>query len=1066
MQNIVYLFLLSLFSLNLFASNVSLTEKERRWLEVHPTIVLGSDSTWEPNIIKNPDGTITGYDADVLNLINEKTGANFKLVAGSWSEMVQKAKNKEIDGLSSSAVHLERKEFFNFSQPYVSTNKVMVISKTNPSNIYSLKDLDGKKIGYQDKNLFDQKLASQFKNSILVPLQDYKTLIKDLVKGKIDATVGSYAFLYLAQKMGLQYITILDEIPNSKFELVFSVRKDYPLAVSILNKGIDSLSAEEKSRLANKWFFEKSSEVSTSSISLTKEEKDYLHKHPTLNILGLDSYPPFNFTQNGQSLGYSIDYMKLMGKYLNVDINIKGNISWKKALEMIKKGELDIIPHIAKSDDRKKYITYTNFNHIEYTTGLALKKGTSIASVKDLENKRLAVVENSFLHTFLKEKFPNLTLLIVHSTFEALKAVSSSRAEVAIGSLPTFDYYIQRDWLSNLVTQELENTTIPLKTALPMGVAKNNLLLKSILEKTEAVMPPSEVSKLRIKWMNQESGFKSIKFSDEELAYLKQKKEITMCVDPHWMPYEKIEKGKYIGMSADYMRLFEKMIGTPISLISTHTWAESLQFVQERKCDILPLAVPTDERKKYLHFTDPFLHVPIVIATGIKQPFVNDISNIANKKIGIVKGYPYGVILKEKYPNIDLVEVDNESEGLQKVNANKLFGLIGGLATIGYNIQQNYIGELKIAGKFEETWDLGVGTRKDEPMLRDIFNKTIANIPPETHQEILNKWIIVNFDRSIDYKNLIYLSLLFLLVTSILFYKNRSINKINKELKRANQKIEEQQQMVDEYVLITETDLEGVITNVNRAFCNSLGYDKSDLVGKTFEGIKNPQTDEKIYADIWKTITADKTWSGEISNYTKARVLKHFFININSIYQNETKVGYRAILEDITDKKEIEKLSITDRLTGIYNRLKLDALLVKQVETNRRYDIPFSVILLDIDNFKKINDTFGHDKGDYVLQKIANIFKENVRKTDLVGRWGGEEFLIICPNTIGKNAKIVTEHIRLKIEEEHFDTIGSITTSAGVTEYKESESIEHMLKRADIALYDAKKNGKNQSIFL
>ncbi len=190
--------------------------------------------------------------------------------------------------------------------------------------------------------------------------------------------------------------------------------------------------------------------------------------------------------------------------------------------------------------------------------------------------------------------------------------------------------------------------------------------------------------------------------------------------------------------------------------------------------------MPTKKREKYLDFTKPYLQIPLVIVTNLDEFFINDISTIVDKKIGIVEGYAYREILRDKYPKMDLVKVKNIKDGLKKVVDKELFAFIGTLATTGYHIQKNYIGELKIAGKFDEKWELGVGVRNDEPILRDIFNKVINQISSKKRQEILNKWISVSYDKEMDYEPLLqWISGIIFVFLSILFI----ILRINKKLK-------------------------------------------------------------------------------------------------------------------------------------------------------------------------------------------------------------------------------------------------------------------------------------------
>lgn len=160
--------------------------------------------------------------------------------------------------------------------------------------------------------------------------------------------------------------------------------------------------------------------------------------------------------------------------------------------------------------------------------------------------------------------------------------------------------------------------------------------------------------------------------------------------------------------------------------------------------------------------------------------------------------------------------------------------------------------------------------------------------------------------------------------------------------------------------------------------------------------------------------------------------------------------------------KELRRLANTDGLTSVYNRSKIEQILTIEVLRSRRYKHPLSVILADIDHFKTINDTFGHNVGDMVLSGLASLLKEHVREVDTVGRWGGEEFLIVCPETTADGARKLAEKLRKKIEKHHFKDIGIKTVSMGVAEIEKEDWDEDIIKRADKNLYKAKRGGRNR----
>lgn len=161
-------------------------------------------------------------------------------------------------------------------------------------------------------------------------------------------------------------------------------------------------------------------------------------------------------------------------------------------------------------------------------------------------------------------------------------------------------------------------------------------------------------------------------------------------------------------------------------------------------------------------------------------------------------------------------------------------------------------------------------------------------------------------------------------------------------------------------------------------------------------------------------------------------------------------------------EEEIKLLAETDPLTGIYNRRMFFDYLEIELLRTKRYGNNLSLIMLDIDYFKKVNDTYGHDVGDYVLRTIVDIVKEKVREADILARYGGEEFIIILPETDIGGAKTLAEKIRILIEKNIFNKVKMVTVSIGVTSFQEGDTVATFTKRVDNALYKAKNNGRNR----
>ncbi|MES2581253.1 MAG: GGDEF domain-containing protein [Pseudomonadota bacterium] len=187
-----------------------------------------------------------------------------------------------------------------------------------------------------------------------------------------------------------------------------------------------------------------------------------------------------------------------------------------------------------------------------------------------------------------------------------------------------------------------------------------------------------------------------------------------------------------------------------------------------------------------------------------------------------------------------------------------------------------------------------------------------------------------------------------------------------------------------------------------------------------------------------------------------------------AIFRTLCSYGAIALANDertseLRDKnKELERLSVTDRLTGLFNRLRLDHVLADELHRSQRYTSCFSLVLLDIDHFKSVNDTHGHAVGDAVLVEVARRLGEGTREIDVVGRWGGEEFLVICPDTNFDGAMATAEKLRALIASQAFAVVGTKTSSFGVASFRNGDTVSAIMARADAALYRSKAHGRNR----
>jgi diguanylate cyclase (GGDEF)-like protein/PAS domain S-box-containing protein len=222
-----------------------------------------------------------------------------------------------------------------------------------------------------------------------------------------------------------------------------------------------------------------------------------------------------------------------------------------------------------------------------------------------------------------------------------------------------------------------------------------------------------------------------------------------------------------------------------------------------------------------------------------------------------------------------------------------------------------------------------------------------------------------------------------------------------------------------------------------------------------------------VVAKVMRAIFNRVPFTVEYRFIRKDGSIRYFLEKGTPLYGKDGNPLYiDGVIFDITDYKqaemELKRLAVIDKLTGVFNRTKFKELIEREIGRALRYNKPLSMIMFDIDNFKNVNDTYGHSAGDYVLKTLAKIVRQAVRKIDYLIRWGGEEFLIILPENDLEKAHALAERIRKIIESYTFGNVGKITVSLGVAEFKGGETEETLIKNADDAMLKAKAKGRNR----
>ena len=295
-------------------------------------------------------------------------------------------------------------------------------------------------------------------------------------------------------------------------------------------------------------------------------------------------------------------------------------------------------------------------------------------------------------------------------------------------------------------------------------------------------------------------------------------------------------------------------------------------------------------------------------------------------------------------------------------------------------------------------------------------------------------------------------------------------NLLNDKLHKLKDTLEKKIRVIDDYVNLCVTDKKGVIIDVSKSYCTLTGYTRAELIGKRHNILRYEKTENRVYKELWETINSKKVWEGELTNVKKDGEIFNTKILITpELDENQNIVNFIAYSQDISYQKKIELISVTDELTKLYNKREFNNIFTRSVENAKRFNNPYTMLMIDIDFFKQYNDSYGHLKGDYALESVAKAMKKCcTRSTDISFRLGGEEFGLIYIASNQKEALVFAKKIQdeihnLKIEHKSSKVSSYLTVSIGLffSENIRDFSKDDIYQRCDDALYFAKKAGRN-----
>lgn len=877
---------------------------------------------------KNVLALVTRKNITTLSQLKGKyiMATSYEMTHSSIGAMLQEA------GLKNSDVNFVEHDF---SIQKFKDGKVDAMSVFLTNQIY---ELDKQSVDYNVFVPYDFGLYSydlELFTSENVVISDYKT-----VKDFIDATKKGWEYAFANKEEIIDLIYNKYSKRKSKEALLFEANETEKLfKTNIFNIGsvapellklnydmYEKLGLVEKissmDSLIEEYLFQ-NKYSNLKKYDFTEEELSFLMSNPTIKVGNEKNFPPYNYLFNNSPQGFSIDYIDFLASKIGLNLEYETD-NWNDILEKVKEKKIDIILNIAKTQNRKKYLEYTGTPYIKGDLVFVGNEKTPDGKYKtldDLNGKKIAVVRGFFEEELLKRYYPLIKLEIVEDSLEALKLVSFGKVEGSLFDL--FDvaqYYMHKYSITNVKPLfEVKDKRFGLD--LFIASHKDNKILISILQKIQNNLNENEVLKLKNKTLNYGSKEKSF-LSIHQYNYLKKNNVIKMCNNPDFAPIEFYENesqnSKPLGFAIDLLGEMEKVLNIKFEHVPTKDWKESQEFLKQKKCDILPCAVRTDQRSEFALFTKPYLSLDLAVITKKNKPYINAIEDIFNKKISIKQSSGLVSLVGEKYNNLDIVKTKDTKEAFLDVEQGKSYATVSTLP-VAYNIMQKYgLNDLQVSGYMDAKYNLSIAVRDDKRELLDILDTALNNIEKTKIKQIFDKWSSIEVKQQGDF-SFFYRALLFMIILLIIFiYWNSKLSFEKKKAKEAMQEAKDANRSKSEFLANMSHEIRTPM-NAIAGFLQLLK--KTELTVDQEIYISKINGSSQILLSIINDILDySKVEAGKLS-------LEHINFNLKRTIQN---VFYNVELKAI--EKELEIIFEYDESLG--ENFTGDPLRISQVLTN------------------------------------------------------------------------------------------------------------------------------------
>lgn len=932
-----------------------------------------------PFHFSDSNGLPKGMFIDLWQVWSDVTGIEIEFVPSSWSDTLKNIRQGEADIHAGLFKSVKRKSYLDYGVPLHKAETHFFYHKSL-LGINDLEDLIPFKIGVIEGDFALEFIRKRLPGLTLSIYRNNRFLFDAVEAGEIkvfikDTPIARY---HLSRHRLFHEFRFHSSRPLYTNTFHVAVKKGNSNLLQVIKQGMDAISGQQKAEIQRKWM----------GVSETKTKDVIVIALPENNM----PFSGIDFA--GKPTGMLVDIWRMWSQKTGLAIEFKVADKIQTRF-MVEKGDADIHAGLVPSSVlEEKFIFSQPFYRI--ATNLFYKSDLEPCSVEDiLKRQKIGISKGSYYSRYLNQKAPSSKPEFYSDHQTMVKSALANKIQYFLYDTPVALELL--DQLEAVGQFKYDPKPIWIKSIHAAVKRENNKLIDQVDQGLSQIQN-RDIVEIEERWiklpaLRQMKGDNvEIRLTRKEKQWLEKHQHIRLGVDPDWPPFDYLGKdGKvHKGMASDFIRLLNQRLGMNMKIASAFTWQDVIKKAKNKEIDVIACLTETDERKKYLEFTEPYLSFPMVIITRDDYEFVGSIRDLYGKRVAIVKQYAIHNQLKKSHADLPVFLYDSPLEGLMAVSMDKVDAYIGNLVAVSHLIQRNHIANVKVAAPAGLTKDLDqlkLGVRKDWPILASILNKGLVTITEKEKTDVQQRWFSVRFEHGIDIKYVQTIVVrgvaVFIVILAVILFWNRRLKaEINRRV-RAEAELRKLTLAVEQSpasVVITNSD--GFIEYVNPRFTIVTGYSLKQIKASSPRLFETADLSDETRKRLMSNLRSGEIWQGDMVNRKKNGITFWESVLIAPIIdQQELITHYVAVSEDITERKQSEEDLLKARdAAEAANRSKSVFLsnMSHEIRTPMNAILGFSQVMLrdsTASDEQKENLRTIWRSGEHLLELINNILE-------------------------------------------------------------------------------------------